>query len=542
MASSSFEGTTQPGERIYTARDLPGIDSPQKRWLGALVTFLVTAALYLPSLGNGLLHWDDDRMVVADPFLRTISRAGLVDFFTQFRGEAYHPLHRMSYWLDVPWLGLSPRALHATNLLLWALAAAVWFLVLSRAGRSIAAAAVGTAFVALHPVQVEAVSWVTGRKEALALLFVGLSCLGFCARRYSWSSLAYVCAVLSKTTSLPLPLVFLAFERLVRGTRWREAVRAQLVSLVAMVGLCLLLIFIWQSNEMIRPSPIARPLLAAATLGHYARTALIPWPLSPLYPIWYAASDIPASAWLGLLALVAAAVALRKHVTWRFALAAFVLLLAPVSNLIPLYFQLADRYLSLPLSALSLGLVYTFERSQSRVARGALVAGVALLAAVNLSYQRAWASDLTLFQTATSAQPRSFYAWLKLGHARRDAGDYSGSIAAYEHAVSVQPALELGHDTLFYAVVQHEVPSESERLLTIWQSTAKEPQLLDTLASELVARDARNGAALVFHRMIAWNILDPPSRAAMVAAARGSSRPWVARAISAQHPASDDLR
>jgi hypothetical protein len=521
---------------------LPPSDSRRNRSFGALAAFAVTALVYAPSLGNGLLHWDDDRIVAADPFLKTISWAGLVDFFTQIRSEAYQPLHRMSYWLDVPWFGLAPRALHATNILLWALAAAVWFLVLSRGGRSIAAAALGAALVALHPVQVEAVSWVTGRKDALALLFVGLSCLAFLARRYRLASVAYVCAVLGKTTSLPLPLVFLAFERVVRKTRLRDAVRTQLVSLGTMVALCTLLVFIWQTHEMVRPSPIARPLLVAATLGHYVRTALVPWPLSPLYPIWYSLADIPWTAWLGLVALAAAAFALRKHVTYAFSLLAFALLLAPVSNLIPLYFQLADRYLSLPLAALSLGLAHAFDASRSRVARGALVAVVVVFALLNVRYQRAWADDLTLFETATAAQPRAFYAWIKLGHARRDAGDYAGSIHAYERAIEVQPGLELGHDTLFFAVVQHEAPSEAERLLGVFQATAKQPQLLDTLASELVARDARNAAALVFHRMIAWNILDAPSRAAMIEAARAGSRPWVARAIVAEHPASDDLR
>jgi tetratricopeptide (TPR) repeat protein len=196
--------------------------------------------------------------------------------------------------------------------------------------------------------------------------------------------------------------------------------------------------------------------------------------------------------------------------------------------------------LSLPLLALSWGLSHSLDRS--RVTRGVVAAVIAILAIVNVHHQAVWHDDVSLWTAASENEPHAFYAWLQLGHAKRDAGDFAGSIDAYEHAIVAQPKLSLGHSALFFAVVQKEAPSEAKRLFASYQAALRQPQLFDGLASELIRLDARNSAALVFRRMSDSGLLDAESRRLMIAAARSSPTPWVARAIEAEHPASDDLR
>jgi hypothetical protein len=525
--------------------------------LGFLTAFTVCMLSYLPSIDHSLLHWDDDRIVAGDPFLTHVGWAGLVDFFSQPRNEAYQPLHRLSYWLDVPWFGLAPRALHVTNVLLWSLAAGVWYLVFRRNRLGWAASLVGTFVFALHPSQVEAVVWVTGRKDCLASLFVALSCLAFCREKRGWSALAYGCAALSKTSSLPLPLVFVCCE-LQRGRPLWPAVRAQLITLASMVALGLLLVSLWSSHELVRPSPLNRALLSAATLGHYVKTALLPAHPAPLYPIWYAPADIPAGVWLGLVALALAFVLVRGDRALRFCVLAFLCMLLPVLNLVPLYFQLADRYLSLPLVALGLGMAVLVERTlakvqlqgstTARVTAFVLAAWPVLLLVVNLRYQRAWADDVSLWTEGTRVQPRAFYAWLQLGHAERNAGAFAEAVDAYEHAIETQPTLSLGHTALFYAVTQHEVadPARVKTLVGRYQAGLQRPELLDSLAEELIGLDARNSTALVLQRLFDSGALTPAQKKALLVSSRASGKPWVARAIESalrgDHPASAKLR
>lgn len=516
--------------------------------LGFVAVFVTCVLSYLPSLDHHLLNWDDDRIVLGDPFLTRIRWDGVVDFFAQPRNEAYQPLHRLSYWLDVPWFGFEPRALHATNVLLWSLASGIWYLVFRRNRLGLLASLVGTLWFALHPCQVEAVVWVTGRKDCLASLFVALSCFAFCRGRRVWAALAYLCAALSKTTSLPLPLVFVCWE-LTQGRSWWSAVRAQLVSLVTMLGLGVLLVSLWSSHGLVRPSPLNRALLSSATLGHYVSTALWPAHPAPLHAIWYTPGDIPASVWLGLLALSFAFAAWRRDPTMRFCLLAFGCMLLPVLNLVPLYFQLADRYLSLPLVALGLGVAVLSERFlvQAR-ARASTMANTSrmprigvlllttwcvLLLVVNLRYQRAWANDIALWSEGTRVQPGAFYAWLQLGHAQRNAGAYPLAVEAYQHAVDIKPDLNLGHAALFQVVAQHEIsdPAHAEAVIKRYLLALSRPALLDALAEELIQMDARNSAALVLARLFDSGVLTPPQKQALLATARASGTSWVARAI-----------
>jgi hypothetical protein len=524
---------------------------PSDRWAAAAV-FVLTALAYAGSLRNHLLSWDDDRIIAGDPFLTRVSWAGLVDFFTTVRNEAYQPLHRLSYWLDVPWCGLEAGALHATNVLLWSLGASVCYLLLRQGALTQIAAGLATLWFALHPAQVEAVSWLTGRKDCLALLLGASSLLLFLRSRRVLSVLLYVGAVLSKTSCLPLPLVLLMLE-VGRGKPVRKALLAQLPVLLVMLVLGALVVSVWSTHEMVRPLTMNPLLLVLATLGDYFRLAFYPAPLSALHPIWTSAEDIGAGPWLGLVAFVGSLLLAWKVGSrrWLFALLAFALMLLPVLNIVPLYFQRNDRYLSLPLLALAFGLGHTVHALALRMRRvipcTGLAAWTAALLALNVPYQSAWANDVTLWTWATSREPRAFYAWLKLGHAERDRGEYERAMEAYDAAISARPLLVLGHAALFDLVVRHEVsdPAEGERLSAKFQRCFSRPEEFNALARELIDRDARHSTVLVLKQLLSRPDLSEESKRASIARARASSHPWVAQAmtiaLSADHPARDPL-
>ena len=68
------------------------------------------------------LSWDDARFIVDNPDVREPGWDALVRMFSSVQFEAYHPLHLLSYWLDVPWaagedLQLTATVVHALSLL-----------------------------------------------------------------------------------------------------------------------------------------------------------------------------------------------------------------------------------------------------------------------------------------------------------------------------------------------------------------------------------------------------------------------------------------
>lgn len=450
--------------------------------------------------------WDDGRFIVDNPHLQRISIEGLRYMFGAPRFEAYHPLHLLSYWLDVPFAGAHPLTLHAVSLLLWVAALNVWLRAYVRLGLSVSAAVIATLACGLHPIQVEAVSWASGRKDVLALLFAGAAALlHLRADGRVWpralSTGAFLFAALSKTTVLPLPLVLVLADVALRGRTLRAALRAQATSLVLAAGFAAGVVAIWSEHEMIRATAgglAALPARVVATVQHQLATALWPSSNAPMYSTVAVGQPSP-FAWLLFAALSALGLYAYRRGARRalFTLAAFALLLLPVSNALPMYFPFQDRYLSLPLVALAFGLGALFDAVRAD-ARGrwpvALFASMVVALGLRcIQYQGEWASEARLWGHAASTQPDAYYAWMKLGEVRRRAGDLYGAIRAYKTVVGVDPQRKLGYAALLASVAERDEklqklsPPAADRYAQQFYAALDDAQALRSLARRLLA-------------------------------------------------------
>ncbi len=469
-----------------------------------LLLSLATLATFARAVPYPLqLRWDDGRFIVDNPDVRAPSWHALGAIFGGVRFEAYHPLHLLSYWLDVPWSGASAPVLHAVSLVLWVIAANLLLRVMLALGLSPASAALGSAACVLHPVQVEAVSWATGRKDVLALL-LACACMLLHLRARHWLDRdawlargAYVLAALAKTTTLPLPAVLWLADVALRRRPPREAALHQLPSLALGAGAGVFVVRLWGEQHMLRQHAGAGPLArVVATSAHQLATALWPSATSPMYSTRAVLEPAP---WAFALC---AALVLAAFAAWRlragralFALGAFALLLSPVSNAVPMYFPYQDRYLSLPLLALGFGLGAALDALERVAPRAALPLGAALVLALALrcvQYQGAWRSETRLWGHAASTQPDAYYAWMKLGEVRRAAHDLYGAIRAYRTLLRVDPGAKMGHAALFEAVALRDeqlralAPSRAEAYAKEYYDTLDDAGALRALAARLL--------------------------------------------------------
>ena len=482
--------------------------SSDSRWRAPTFVALVTAGVFARALPYPLQRsWDDARFILDNPVVRAPSWDAFRTIWTTPLLEAYHPLHLLSYWLDAPWTGANAWVLHAVSLLLWIAAASALLSALLRLGLSQWAAAIATLACVLHPVQVEAVSWAAGRKDVLALLFAALA-LNAHLRSGSWldrrawlARVLYGAGMLAKTTVLPLPAVLFAADVLVRRQTWRRALLAQLPSLALGAGMSALVLGIWQDNEMLRLESHAGVLTrVVATFGHQLGTALWPATNAPMYST-SALADPPLGAWFMLAAfaillallLVAARRGEQRAALAAFGLAAFAILLAPVSNLVPMYFPFQDRYLSLPLVGLAITLGASWDalpRAAVRALQPALVCALALRC---VQYQGEWQSELRLWGHGASVQPDAYYAFMKLGEVRRSAGELDGSIAAYRELLRIDPARKTGYAALVLSValrderVHHLQPSLAQEYASRVYVQLDDPDQLRDLAAHMLA-------------------------------------------------------
>lgn len=202
---------------------------PLALWLLGILclTFIAYSPLFSPE--KTFTNWDDDLYVVEQPL---IQREGLrlKEIFDPYSAVAfnYHPLTMLSLALDyrAGWdpieqkLSIAPFA--RTNLLLHLLnPILVYWLFFLLSGKQKAVGLMTALLFALHPLHVESVAWISGRKDLLYAFFFLASCLAYLDYRrkgrgisYALSFLFFLASALSKAMALPLPLILFLFDYL----------------------------------------------------------------------------------------------------------------------------------------------------------------------------------------------------------------------------------------------------------------------------------------------------------------------------------------
>jgi tetratricopeptide (TPR) repeat protein len=192
--------------------------------------FLVAAAAALPylgTLGHGFA-FDDGVVIVRNHFLRE-GWGGLPALLgrTEWAGAglevpAWRPLTALTYALTHALAGLEPCGWHLGNLLLHAAVALLAWRLAAALGLTARAALLAGLLVAVHPLHVEAVANVVGRKDllaagfALAAALLHLGALDLGGWRLAAAPLAGLAAMLSKEVGA-VTVGLVAVAELVRG-------------------------------------------------------------------------------------------------------------------------------------------------------------------------------------------------------------------------------------------------------------------------------------------------------------------------------------
>lgn len=145
-----------------------------------LLWVILGLCLYLPALESGFFADDEIYLAFSNTALRELSQDNLIQLL---RAPAnpweFLPVRDFTYWLDLKLFGDDGFGLHLTNLVLYFFSASAfaWLAyevlrlhfpkVDDRTPLAIATGLGGIVFI-LHPAHVEAVAWISGRKDVLA--------------------------------------------------------------------------------------------------------------------------------------------------------------------------------------------------------------------------------------------------------------------------------------------------------------------------------------------------------------------------------------
>ncbi len=437
---------------------------------------------FSPALPGDFL-WDDDLHITANPTI--IGPLGLKEIWTTAAAN-YFPLVLTNFWVQHALWGLNPLGYHIVTLLFHALAAVLLWRVLVRLKAR--GAWLGAALWALHPVQVESVAWICELKNTQSAVFFLLA-VGFYlkwlqpessrereragepprahARSYALALVCALLAILSKPSTVPLPVVLGLCAWWQRGRfTWRD--------LIPLVPFFLLSFgaagwTIWEQRVNSGAQGAAwaqtwpeRFVIAGNAVWFYIGKLAWPADLIFIYPRWeIAATPLAFVPFAGVVLVVAGlwwgrAGALRPVF---FAAIFFGALLFPVLGFFSIYFFrysfVGDHFQYLasmgPLALAGAGIAVALDRWPAALVRVRPVFPALLIGGLGFLTWResaVYLSSETLWRATLARNPAASMAWFNLGSTLLKEGRHDEAIACLREGLRLRPDDAPGYNDL----------------------------------------------------------------------------------------------
>jgi protein O-mannosyl-transferase len=371
----------------------------------ALAVSLTALTVYLPSLGNEFVNWDDTDLVLNNLNIRSINLPFLRWAFAlqNTTSANWHPLTWISHALDYAVWGLNPLGHHLTSIILHAVNTFLVVLLVVKlieqrlssrvvdwsgsnnsktqqlnsspslftiqdSRFTLVAAVVTGLLFGLHPLHVEPVAWVSARADLLCALFYLLSILIYISYRsrktysgYIPSLLFFTLALMSKPMAVSLPLVLLLldwypFRKITAFKTFSTSCIGKLPFFALSLTAAIVAVMARTSaGSILEDTPLAtRILVSFKAFTAYLWKMLLPLNLSSFYPYPESGASLFSLEYGSAVALVlvistACVFLARKEKIWLAALGYYIVTLLPVIGIIRLGIPaMADRYTYLP--------------------------------------------------------------------------------------------------------------------------------------------------------------------------------------------------
>jgi hypothetical protein len=476
---------------------------PPRVWLALALLCVTTLVAYAPSF---LVPFQfDDWARIGNN--QALVEGRLWDALTWFGNTRLLP--SLTLWGDYQLYADEPLGYHVANLTLHLIASCgVFALGIALCatprltgryspGAIVMLASAAALVFALHPVQVEAVTYIIQRATVMSAAFYLWAVVAYIRARlrpadgrgwlarYAIPLLLGLGAVLSKENAVTLPLMLLMVEWICFGRpRARLLIQAALVvgllavSVLALKAVLfnpprpgglpsytfsqrmyLVLISYGTGGPMTATPPATVYALTQATVvPRYLALVARPWGLNvdPHIPLQRQVSPaVVLGALLVFAVASAAAAAVRRAPLVAVGAWWFLIALSVESSVLPLADAMAERrlYLAMPGAALVLGA--GFAALRQRLPRSALGLGaVVLLVLSALTFARnvVWQSQLTLWRDAADKSPGKARPWANLGGAYFVEGRLDAAVDAYCRALALAPDDEVIRENLELAL------------------------------------------------------------------------------------------
>ncbi len=515
-------------------------DAGRSRWAALALVALVACGVYANSLGNELVY-DDRKLIPANELMHDPWRLDRI-LAGRYWGEILHSHHYrpLTVWtlalnyranesLGLP--GAHAAGFHVVNAAFHAGASCALLLLALRLGLALPASLAAALLFAAHPVHTEAVAFITGRAEPLAMM-LGATFL-LLHRRGKWigAGALYGLSLLSKESAAAWLLAALWLDFCTARSlkaRWR------------VYGGYVLVLVGWlafrqavlgptdsQINALDNPlvdAALPERLLTAASV-QFAYLRLLVWPLGLSSDYSHAQIPLVSGPLDGGAAGFLAAVLIAAAAAWRlrqrspmvaFVVGSYAILAAPTSNFLVLVPTImGERLIYAPSAAFCVLLGWGLWRLAQRRGRGVWAGGLVLLctyAVLTVARNATWADGESFYRAQIQSAPRSARAHLGMGRMHAEAGRLDSAEACNRSALEIYPEYAMAWHNLGLVQVRREAWDEARR--SFGQAVALEPAYLKAwynLGGVHLQRGSWPEALRAFEQILA---LDPESAGA----------------------------
>ncbi|HLF18225.1 MAG TPA: glucosyltransferase domain-containing protein [Candidatus Omnitrophota bacterium] len=333
-----------------------------------------------------------------------------------------------------------------------------------------------------HPIQTQAVTYISQRFTSLAMMFYVLSmCLYIAARRggvsppfvgrgyraptYALSALCAVAAMLTKQTALTLPLNIILYEYLFLASP-KEKGRAKALHTAIILSFLLIIPALYRFDILAVLNAQAQSashygdhltsftyfLTQPRVIIKYLQLLFVPLGQNLIHDVptsqhFFEAQTLLSFAFL-LMVIVLAVKLCRRHVFFSYAIFWFFLCLSAESSFITITHVMFEHRLYLPSVGFFMALTYggwMLFKDNRKVIIFFIIYAVILSF---LTYQRnkVWRTDISLWQDVTQKSPDLLIPHVKLGVALLNKRRPIAALKAFNEALRVDPT----HPNVYY--------------------------------------------------------------------------------------------
>jgi len=477
---------------------------PLNKTLAVIVLTMLVVGVYANSL-SGEFVWDDQTIVVRNDAIKSFGNIPYVlgnQFaeMAKYRGNIYRPMQEISYMADHLVWGMNSFGFHVTNILLQLAATLLLFYVVLNISHSAMVAFIASAIFGVHPINTEAVAYISGRSDPLYLVFLLASLLFYMASKkgegqksvghYLCAIILYIFSLMSRETAIVFPFILVAYEKFASETKadWRK------VGPFAVVVACyaaLRLGFIPLDQKKLIFLGIDKILFTdIKVIAEYLKVLILPVSLHMEREIRNIAR-IDMRFMAGIAGVIFLAAILFR--TWKYRRAVFfwalwfVIFLVPHLNIITLNAAYAEHWIYA--SAIGLYVIFAYflegvmNKGSDRIVGYTILAVILVyLGAFSIVRNRDWRDEPAIYSN-TLKYKNSARVASNLGVYYDIHGEYLKAIDSYKRALAVSPNEPLYHNNI--AIVYAKI-GETAKAVEHWERSLSikpdQPQVRESLA------------------------------------------------------------